>query len=139
MPGLWKNLYRQHTTTKIQCANPDPEIVNFINLFFCRAPFSNSITNRTFFLNGNCYWFAVILKERFKDYLPTIWYDAINNHFYTEIKGILYDANPLCAYIPSTPINYDSFYIWEDYKKFDPTHAKRIEAQCINFTWEDEN
>lgn len=135
MPGLWKDLYRQHTTSKVQCANPDPKIINFINKFFCRAP----ISDRSIFLNGNCYWFAVILKERFKDYLPTIWYDTINNHFYTEIKGILYDAHPLGAYIPSAPINYDSFYIWGDYKKFDPTHAKRIEAQCINFTWEDKN
>lgn len=132
MPGLWKDLYRQHTTTKIQCANPDPNVVNFINNFF-----HHTISDRQMFLHGNCYWFAVILKERFKDYLPTIWYDTIDNHFYTEIKGILYDA--LGAYIPFTPINYDSFYIWEDYKKFDPTHAKRIETQCINFTWEDGN
>jgi hypothetical protein len=134
----WKDLYTQHYNSKIKTLYPAKEVENFINRFFARTQFADPITSRHIFLYGNCYWFAVILKERFKTYLPTIWYDSLNNHFYTCICGILYDANG--AFIPEhnlTIDEYNSFYIWEDYKKFDRTHANRITKQCINFGEED--
>lgn len=134
----WKDLYVQHYTSKIKTLHPAEEVTNFIDRFFARTQFADPVASRHMFLYGNCYWFAVILKERFKTYLPRIWYDTLNNHFYTEICGILYDAKG--AFIPEhnlTIDEYSSFYTWEDYKKFDQTHANRITKQCITF--EEEN
>lgn len=41
------------------------------------------------FTGGYCYWFAVILSERFVG--SHIQYDPIEGHFVTEIGGRLYD------------------------------------------------
>lgn len=134
----WKELYVQHYTSKVHTLHSAEDVENFITRFFARTQFADIVTSRHPFLSGNCYWFAVILKERFKNYLPTIWYDSLNNHFYTCICGILYDAKG--AFIPEhnlTIDEYSAFYIWEDYKKFDPIHAKRITKQCITFEEED--
>lgn len=136
--AFWKELYAQHYTSKLNTIHPDENVEKFIDRFFARTEFADPITSRHPFLYGNCYWFAVILKERFKTYLPTIWYDTIDNHFYTCIGGILYDAKG--AFIPKhglTIDEYNAFYTWEDYKKFDPIHAKRITKQCITFEEED--
>lgn len=135
----WKELYNQEYSTKINTLMSSDDVNTFISRFLAPGKFSDIVSARQPYLSGNCYWFAVILKERFKDYLPKIWYDTLNNHFYTEICGILYDANG--AFLPDKNLTideYNSFYIWEDYKKIDRTHAKRIERDCINFTYEED-
>lgn len=132
--ACWKDIYVQHYSSKFNILLSDPYVEQFINRFFARTEFADPITSRHIFLYGNCYWFAVILKQRFKDHLPRIWYDTLNNHFYTEIHGVLYDAKG--AFIPEKNLTideYNSFYVWEDYKKIDPIHAKRITKQCITF------
>jgi hypothetical protein len=45
------------------------------------------------FNNGMCYWFAYILKNRFRDEHCHVMYDEVNNHFGCEINGIVYDIN----------------------------------------------
>lgn len=40
-------------------------------------------------LDGNCYYFAVILKERFND--GEIYYNAVDGHFLFRHGGYLYD------------------------------------------------
>ena len=129
----WKDNYAAILSRKsIQTINPDHDVEKFIYNFFQRSP--QPEVCRDLFLHGNCYWFAVILKERFRNRLPTIWYDNINNHFYVEMRKVLYDARG--AFRPTHQLTideYDAFYIWEDYKKFDRLHASRITEQCINF------
>lgn len=43
--------------------------------------------------NGNCYYFSVILKERFPK--GKIMYDPVDNHFLFRYRGKLYDSKGL--------------------------------------------
>lgn len=125
----WKDKYR---AAKIPIAG-DLEVINFINNYLTK-PFSsgNWTVVKEHYLNGGCYWFAVILKERFATYKPTIWYDTIRNHFLTEINNILYDA---AGVNPADNIyDYNEYYIWQDYKNIDPVHSTRLINQCIEYT-----
>lgn len=72
------------------------------------------------FLNGCCYWFAVILKERFR---AAIYYHPIDNHFAGKISDKLYDV--------TGEIDGEGFVPWDEYKYTDLTHARRICEQCI--------
>lgn len=75
------------------------------------------------FLYGNCYYFAVILKERFNG---EIYYLPINNHFICKIDKEYYDITGLAS-INEHP------YKWKDFKYFDELLYKRIVRDCINF------
>lgn len=121
----WKEYYRSADIgeTKI---DTNKTVIDFI--------FSFRGTMSDYFANGYCYWFAVILSQRFAHLRPRIWYNVVENHFVTEIQNVLYDSNGIVnCYEP-----YDIYYIWEDYKKIDPTHTARITAQCINFDYEED-
>ena len=54
---------------------------------------SNFSTAADKFTNGWCYYFAVILCDRFYQDNPEIYYDPIANHFVTRINNVYYDAN----------------------------------------------
>lgn len=62
------------------------DVLSFINKF--KAYEQADVLAKTF-LNGFCYWFAVILSERFPG--SHIQYEPIEGHFVTEIGGRLYD------------------------------------------------
>ena len=72
-------------------------------------------------LDGNCYYFAVILKARFPD--GGIYYDVIDGHFVFKYKEKFYDwqGETICV----SPILWDSF---EDY---DSLQKERIIRDCI--------
>lgn len=74
------------------------DILDFIKVFT-----SPSTTN--LFTECACYWFAVILRDRFSG---TIVYDPHRVHFATEINGSLYD---ITGHIKDT-LDYIN---WEDY------------------------
>lgn len=93
-------------------------VLDFINGF--KKQYPNEITD--FFANGYCYWFAVILKERFKG---TIYYSPIENHFTCYINGYHYDITGI--YKPERYI-----YPWEEYKHIDRLEVLRITRDCIN-------
>lgn len=99
------------------------QILTFINEFSKHGP---QVT--TCFTSGNCYWFANILYHRFLQEVETadIVYDPLDNHFAVLLNGCYYDiTGELCE-------NY-RWTSWHTYRfKTDPTHAKRIERQCIN-------
>ena len=40
-------------------------------------------------LNGNCYWFAFILRERFPEL--DLFYDPVEGHFYAGDGDVFYD------------------------------------------------
>ena len=81
------------------------------------------------FLNGNCYWFARILQERFNPWLKAdIMYNSIKNHFCcrlnTGIGSFYFDASGLI----------ESHYGWLEWKTFIescPTEAAKIYRDCI--------
>ena len=78
---------------------------------------------------GNCYYFAVILSERFKNYNPIIYYDSLEGHFITWINGIFYDWSGAVAFSDE----YVSKYIkkWSDLREEDPIWSNRIVRDVI--------
>lgn len=73
------------------------------------------------FMNGYCYWFAVILHERFGG---EIYYLPIQNHFVTRIADRYWDASGL-ARIDENPIS------WGIYQSADPLNTAHIIRDCI--------
>lgn len=78
--------------------------------------------SRNLFLNGMCYYFALILKERFGG---EICYSPVDNHFFSRIGNRLYDASGDVTDI------YTVFIPWDEYINIDPIHADRIIKSCI--------
>lgn len=74
-------------------------------------------------VSGNCYYYAVILKERFGG---KIYYDCIAGHFIVEINGKFYDFNG-----EYTPTNLKCVILWSKFNKYDSLQKKRIIKNCI--------
>lgn len=73
-------------------------------------------------LDGNCYYFAVILKARFPD--GKIFYDAINGHFVFLIIGKYYDW--------TGEIEPDGELIeWQRLGNYDRLWKERIIRDCV--------
>lgn len=89
-----------------------PDILSFIALF----------KKDEKFLNGLCYWFSYILKERFPD--GEIWYDQIMNHFYFVYNEDAYDVTGL-VYLPLSAIK------WSEYKDYDELNYQRVVKYCV--------
>jgi len=89
----------------------EEEVLSFINNFDSSADL---------FQHEMCYWFAFILKERF---CGEIYYNPVDNHFATKIKGTLYDS--------LGKLGGDGFEPWEEFKKKDELETKRIIRDCI--------
>ena len=93
----------------------DKEVIEFINRRFkedCN------------WKSGNCYYFAIILKERFSDYEPEIYYDVLDGHFICRIQSTFYDWGGVTQY----DSEYSKKYIikWDDFKEYDELQYKRI-------------
>ena len=77
-------------------------------------------------INGNCYYFAVILNTRFQ--YGRIYYDPIDGHFLFRYCDNYYDWTGKKEY---TQREADRFYEWEKLQKIDPLYAKRLVRDCI--------
>ena len=87
---------------------------NVLNFIKTRFP------NKDHWLDGNCYYFSVILKERFGG---TILYDVIDGHFVTEIGGVKYDWSGIAK---------DGCFVeWDRFCDYDGAQMKRIIRDCI--------
>lgn len=75
-------------------------------------------------LDGNCYYFALILKDRFPS--GCIVYDVIWGHFFFEYDGKCYDYSGELV----LPIGAYSVY-WDDMNNYDPLVKERIIRDCI--------
>ena len=73
-------------------------------------------------LTGNCYYFAMILKERFGG---TICYDVIDGHFLTVIDGVKYDWSGV------VPANNHPYVIWDSFECYDRNQFNRVYMDCI--------
>ncbi len=89
------------------------EILDFINRRF---------KDNCHWLDGNCYYFAVILKERFPG--GQIYYDMINCHFCYGINGKFYDWTG--AILPDGRL-----IPWKVFKLFDKTYFERVMRDCV--------
>ena len=74
------------------------------------------------FLNGKCYWFAVILRERFNGKL---YYNPIMNHWACLINNELYDVTGMIVNTCYEP--------WPDCVADDTLLYHRLINQCIEF------
>ena len=75
-------------------------------------------------LNGNCYYFAVILKDRFPE--GKIMYDVIDGHFVFQYDGLYYDYRGITK-------QEDGFLVeWDKFDDYDSIQKKRITRDCIN-------
>ena len=76
-------------------------------------------------LNGNCYFFAVILKSVFSG---TIYYDQIEGHFIVLIDGAYYDWSGMREYDDE----YQAKFInWEICHLTDTALFGRLVTDCI--------
>ena len=96
------------------------DILGFIEKF----KFLGRNTIERLFTEGNCYYFAVILKERFEGGL--IYYLPAANHFVFKYGGKYYD---ICGEYGTS----EKAYEWEAFKKERESLAKRIERDCLVF------
>lgn len=71
---------------------------------------------------GYCYWFAVILSQRFSG---EICYLPIENHFITRIDGRYYDIKGI--YNPKEEV-----YSWKEWQEIEPSNSRIVIRDCIN-------
>ena len=72
-------------------------------------------------LNGNCYYFSIILKERFKG--GEIVYDQISGHFMYLYNNALYDY--------SGKVTCDNYMALKEIESDDPLLYSYLESDCI--------
>lgn len=114
MSSFWDGLcYLINQIMHKENAPPDDEIIEFINRRFTKDSNWNC---------ENCYYFALILKDRFPG--GNICYDVINGHFSYLYKGNYYDH---------TGLIYPDGYIvdWNKFDEYDSIQKQRIIRDCI--------
>ena len=73
-------------------------------------------------LTGNCYYFSLILKDRFPD--GVIYYDVINGHFVFKYLEKYYDW--------SGEIHPQGYLVeWDKFDKYDSLQKQVIIRDCI--------
>ena len=71
-------------------------------------------------LSGNCYYFAVILKDRFGG---EIFYDPVDGHFFLKIDGVNYDYSGIYTQTKECQLR--------DIEQSDPLWHSRLINDCI--------
>ena len=79
-----------------------------------------------YWLNGNCYYFALILHERFPN--SAIYYDQIEGHFVTKIGDNYYDWHGINIHAPQS----EGLVKWDEYEQIDSSHYHRIKRDVID-------
>lgn len=75
-------------------------------------------------LDGNCYYFALILKDRFPE--GRIWYNLVYGHFLFELGDKYYDFSGLL-----NPSMVYSAVPWDNMEVYDKLWKERIIRDCI--------
>ena len=97
--------------------------MNKVEKFIKKFKFIYSKELEYVFTRGNCYFFAVILREHFGG---EIYYLPIENHFVCCIGKNFYDITGKIKLMEHP-------YKWTDYKDFDELDYKRVVRDCLNF------
>ena len=99
------------------------------------------LTSTSNWINKNCFYFAMILKERFNG---IIIYETYSNRFMVMINGYLYDANGVCYKLSKRELDlfsrnteidleFDLHIInWDAYIKRDSVQKEEIFQEYIN-------
>ncbi len=83
---------------------------------------SRRFSNDCSWISGNCYYFSIILKDRFPNGI--IYYDVINGHFIFKYNDNFYDW--------TGKINPDGYLVeWDQFDKYDSLQRQRIILDCI--------
>lgn len=98
---------------------PSQEVIDFIKRRF---------KSDCDWVNGNCYYFALILADRFKCRDSSIYYDLIDGHFICKIDNAFYDWNGLVKY---SERDLDHIVEWNKYYNIDDLHYSRIYNDVI--------
>lgn len=98
------------------------DILQFIDKF--KEYEKNNVLVKTF-TEGFCYYFALILKERFPQ--GRIMYHSVINHFVFELNNKLYDITGNYT----EKANNQQLFPWEEYQKIEPLESQRIIRDCI--------
>lgn len=96
------------------------EVLEFINRRFNNPEVIKSFTN------GDCYYFAHILKIRFG--IGRIVYNEVDNHFGYLSHNKIYDITGIICE------NFSDDNLWQDwifYMSNEPSNAKRIINDCV--------
>lgn len=73
-------------------------------------------------IDGNCYYFAIILKDRFPN--GKIFYDVVDGHFIFKYKKRFYDWTGI--------VKPDGYLVkWSKFDKYDSLLKQRIIRDCI--------
>ncbi len=91
------------------------EILDFIKRRF---------KNDSNWLNGNCYYFGIILCNRFP--CAKLYYDVILGHFLVQIDNHYYDWSGE-IFIQ----DFDNLILWEKFEEYDNILYNRIIRDCI--------
>lgn len=116
----------------------EKEILSFIKHFTIHGPDVIDC-----FSNGNCYWFARILAQRFHG---SVYYNPKENHFCARLGNDLFDITGKIksSYFPyyndneiwrinSLNENKEVDWIpWKYYHYTDSSHSRRIRRDCID-------
>ena len=73
-------------------------------------------------LNGNCFYFSIILLSRFPQ--GSIWYDVVQGHFIFLYNGDYYDWNGKVS-----PQGY--LVKWDEFEKYDALQKQVIVRDCV--------
>lgn len=76
------------------------------------------------FLYGCCYWFTVILSQRFGG---TTMYLPVENHYIQEIDGCLYDVSGDVT----EKYKEEKIMKWSDMEQYDSALYKRLIRDCV--------
>lgn len=72
--------------------------------------------------DGNCYYFALILKDRFPE--GKIFYDVLYGHFVFQYQDKYYDWTGIAD-------SLGDIVEWDKFEEFDSVQKKRIIRDCI--------
>lgn len=75
-------------------------------------------------LDGNCYYFALILLDRFP--LGKILYDVIDGHFVCEIDGVKYDWSGI-----ADESGKHHWIEWDKFNEYDDLQHERVVRDCL--------
>ena len=101
----------------VQIHTTEAQPVRVDILDFIKRRFSNDCH----WIDGNCYYFSLILKSRFPE--GTIMYDVIENHFTLEINNIYYDWTGVVTPTLAIP--------WDEIEAYDSLEYQRIVRDCL--------
>lgn len=79
--------------------------------------------------DGNCYYFACILKARFEE--GEIWYDVVDGHFVFKLEDLFFDWNGTCMQYEIDERLKEHLYKWSDLKQIDEKLYKRIVRDVV--------